>query len=145
MAAELPMPRITVPTTSNDVSTLRLYLLRTAYALNFVGLAVMVWPAIINHKIPWDPFHGVAFSFWAALSLLAALGIRYPLRMLPVLFIQLTYKSIWMMGVMLPTWSAGRSIPLVKNMLIGAIVDLIVIPWPYVLNTYIRSRGDRWI
>jgi hypothetical protein len=144
MAAELPMLRVTVSAMSHDVSTLRLYLLRTVYALNFVGLGFMVWPTIINHRIPWDPLHGVAFSFWAALSLLAGLGIRYPLRMLPVLFMQLTYKSIWLMGVLLPTLYAGRSIPFTKDMLMGVVVDLIVIPWPYVLATYIRSRGDRW-
>ena len=84
---------------SEEVSIFRLYLMRLAYLLNFVMLGLQVWPAIINHKIPWDPFHGVAFSFWAALSLLAGLGIRYPLRMLPVLFMQLTYKSIWLMAV----------------------------------------------
>jgi hypothetical protein len=144
MSAELSMPTVTLATTSKDVSTLRLYLLRTVYALNFVGLGLMVWPAIINHKMPWEPMQSVALSFWAALSLLAGLGIRYPLKMLPVLFMQLTYKSIWLIAVLLPTWSSGRSMPFTKDMLIGIVVDLIVIPWPYVLSTYITSRGDRW-
>jgi hypothetical protein len=40
--------------------------------------------------------------------------------------------------------SAGRSTDLTNAMLIGAVVDLIVIPWPYVLANYVKKRGDRW-
>lgn len=126
------------------VSTVRLYLLRAVYLLNFVGLGVAVWPAILGHDGPWDPLHGVAFSFWAALSALMGLGIRYPLKMLPVLFIQLLYKSIWLLAVKLPMWSSGQPLGLTEQMVMGVIVDLIVIPWPYVVSTYVRSPGDRW-
>ena len=72
-----------------EVSTFRLYLLRTIYLLNFVFLGLDVWPALVNHTGAWDPVKGVAFSFWAALSVLSGLGVRYPLRMLPLLLLQL--------------------------------------------------------
>jgi hypothetical protein len=129
---------------SEDVSTFRLYLMRLLYLLNFVLLGLQVWPVIINHVGAWDPVRGVAFSFWAALSALAGLGLRYPLKMLPLLLLQLLYKSIWVIAVALPLWSAFRSIELTKVMAIGAVVDLIVIPWPYVLANYVKKRGDRW-
>ena|SRR5205807_5600527 len=129
---------------SEDVSTFRLYLMRLLYLLNFVLLGLQVWPVIINHQGAWDPVRGVAFSFWAALSALAGLGIRYPLKMLPLLLLQLLYKSIWVIAIALPLWSAFRSIELTKVMAIGAVVDLIIIPWPYVLVTYVKKRGDRW-
>jgi hypothetical protein len=29
-------------------------------------------------------------------------------------------------------------------MIIGVVLDLIVIPWPYVLENYVKERGDRW-
>jgi hypothetical protein len=29
-------------------------------------------------------------------------------------------------------------------MVIGVVADLIVIPWPYVLATYVKQGGDRW-
>jgi len=129
---------------SEDVSIFRLYLLRVFYLLNFAGLTAMVWPSIINHKGAWDPLHGVAFSFWAALALLMGLGIRYPLNMLPVIFVQLVYKAIWILTVMLPTWSAGQSVRFTDIMITALVCDLIVIPWSYVLSSYIRQRGDRW-
>jgi hypothetical protein len=33
---------------------------------------------------------------------------------------------------------------LTKVMGYGAIVDLVVIPWPYVFVTYVKKPGDRW-
>jgi len=70
---------------SEETSTFRLYLMRLLYLLNFVLLGLDVWPGIINHVGAWDPVKGVAFSFWAALSALSGLGLRYPLKMLPLL------------------------------------------------------------
>jgi hypothetical protein len=64
--------------------------------------------------------------------------------MLPLLLLQLLYKFIWLIAVYLPLRSAGQSTDLTKVMVIGAVVDLIVIPWPYVLTTYVKQRGDRW-
>ena len=129
---------------SEEVSTFRLYLMRLLYLGNFVFLGLNVWPELINHVGAWDPVKGVAFSFWAALSALSGLGIRYPLKMLPLLLLQLLYKSIWLIAVYLPLQSAGQSTDLTKIMVGGVVVDLIVIPWPYVLATYVKKRGDRW-
>jgi len=129
---------------SEETSTFRLYLMRLLYLGNFVFLGLNVWPELIKHEGAWDPVKGVAFSFWAALSALSALGIRYPLKMLPLLLMQLVYKSIWLIAVYLPLRSAGVSTDLTRVMVIGAVVDLIVIPWPYVLRTYVEQRGDRW-
>ena len=94
---------------SEGVSILRLYLMRTLYLLNFVLLGLDVWPGIINHVGAWDPVKGVAFSFWAALSVLSGLGLRYPLKMLPLLLLQFVYKSIWLVAVGLSLWSADQS------------------------------------
>jgi hypothetical protein len=129
---------------SNEISTFRLYLMRLLYLLNFVLLGFDVWPAIINHKGAWDPLHGIAFSFWAALSALSGLGLRYPLKMLPLLLLQLSYKAVWLLAVALPMWSVVRSTDLTRAMAIGVIVDVVCIPWAYVLANYVKARGDRW-
>jgi hypothetical protein len=129
---------------SEEISMFRLYLMRVLYLLNFVLLGLDVWPAIINHKGAWDAMHGVALSFWAALSALSGLGVRYPLKMLPLLLLQLFYKSVWLLAVALPLWSAGQSTDLTTPFVIGLVLDLIVIPWPYVLANYVKQRGDRW-
>jgi hypothetical protein len=130
--------------TMPDVSTFRLYLMRVLYFLNFVMLGLQVWPALLNHAGAWDPVKGVAWSFWAALSTMSALGLRYPRKMVPLLLVQLLYKSIWVLTVALPFWSTFRSMELTKVMAYGAIVDFVVIPWSYVFATYVKTPGDRW-
>ena len=118
--------------------------MRVLYFLNFAMLGLQVWPAMIHHPAAWDPVKGVAFSFWAALSTLSIFGLRYPLKMLPLLLLQLLYKSIWVVAVALPAWPEFRSTELTGIMLWGAVVDFIVIPWPYVLANYFKKPGDRW-
>lgn len=129
---------------SGGPSTFRLYLMRLLYLLNFVLLGLQVWPVMISHVGAWDPVKGVVFSFWAALSALSGLGLRYPMKMLPLLLLQLLYKSIWVLAVALPLWSTFRANELTKVMGYGAVVDLLIIPWPYVVATYLKSGGDRW-
>jgi hypothetical protein len=132
-----------------EVSLVRLYLMRTLFLLNFVMLATSAWPGLINHGgRPWDPVRGVAVSCWATLSTLSALGIRYPLKMVPLLLFQLFYKTIWVLAIGLPMKSAGLLDPVAAEIFSvcskGLVVDLIVIPWPYVIAHYVKEPGDRW-
>jgi hypothetical protein len=130
-----------------EVSTFRLYLMRALYLLICVGLGSMVWPLIFHHK-PWDDvMHSVAVSLLAALSALAALGIRYPLKMLPLLFFELLWKTIWLAAIALPLWRANQLDPdtmdTVRDLLPVVIVPF-VIPWRYVVANYVKMPGDRW-
>ena len=76
-------------TAASVVSLPRLYLLRLGYLLMAVGLALTKWPLIINHDEPWPLMEGVVTSMLVALSLLAFLGLRYPVQMLPILLFEL--------------------------------------------------------
>jgi hypothetical protein len=131
-----------------ELSAVRMYALRLAYLLNFAGLGLMVWPALLNPDKPLGLLEGVAFSFWAAFSVLMGLGLRYPLQMLPLLFLQLFYKVVWLLAVALPLRSAGlwdsRATGLTRNFVIPVVVDLLVIPWAYVLANYVKKAGDSW-
>jgi len=129
---------------SVEVSIVRLYVLRALYLLNFALLGLDIWPDIIGQGGTWDPLTGVAFSFWGALSLLSALGLRYPLQMIPVLLLQFTYKLIWLVAVAVPQWEGVQSMELTDAMLIGVVIDLVVIPWPYVFRHYLMKQGDPW-
>jgi hypothetical protein len=129
---------------SEQLSLFRLYLLRGMYLLNCVLLGSDVWPRIISHQGAWDPLPGVAFSFWAALSALSALGVPYPIAMLPLLFLQLFYKAVWLLAVGLPLQFAGPAQEMSIVFGVGLLFDLIVIPWPYVWTRYVRGQSDRW-
>jgi len=94
------------------------------------------------------PFDGVAYAYWGALALLCLLGLRYPLKMVPVLLMFLLYKLLWLSMVALPLWSAGAEFdPVTRQftiaMIFGVVIDLAVIPWGYVTANYVRPRAER--
>ena len=130
-----------------DVSLFRLYALRAGYLLIAVGLAATVWPIIINHSPQWPLMNSVVCSLLAAVSVLAAVGIRYPLQMLPVLLFEIVWKSTWLIAVALPLWSANqidaRTWETAKDCLFGAIL-IPLIPWRYVIAQYVTKPGNRW-
>ena len=78
---------------------------------------------------------------------LAFLGLRYPLEMLPLLMFEFAWKPIWMIAYGLPQWSAGQQPPTFAedffNIPFGAIL-LFVIPWPYVWRHYVKRPSARW-
>jgi hypothetical protein len=131
-----------------EVSTLRLFLMRALYLLIAVALGADVWPRLLGAGESLGTLDGVAYSFWAALSLLAVLGLRYPLKMLPLLLIQLVYKSIWLLAVAWPARWAGTTDEGLGSMtevfVVGVLLDLLVIPWPYVYRTLALAPGDPW-
>jgi len=131
----------------NDVTLFRLYLLRALYLLVAVGLALVVWPGIIHHNRPWELMEGVVQRMLASFALMSALGVRYPLQMLPVLLWELTWKAIWLVVVAMPLWVAGQmDQPTweVASAVLLVVAFPFVIPWSYVFANYVRKSGDRW-
>jgi hypothetical protein len=130
------------------VSTFRLYLLRATYLMVFVFLTTQIWPAIFNHTKPWSLMHGVACCLLAAMAPLMALGLRYPVKMVPILMFELTWKSIWLIAIGLPLWTAHHvdadTLETIKACGMGVILFPIVIPWRYVFEMYLKAPGDRW-
>ncbi len=130
------------------MSLLRLHALRAGYLLLVVGLGLTVWPGIIHHDRPWTLSVGVVRCMLGALSLLSVLGLRYPLKMLPLLLFELAWKSIWLVVVALPAWSAHQmdagTLETARECLM-AVIFIVLIPWPYVWTTYIAEPGDRWL
>jgi len=130
----------------SDVSTFRLYLLRAGYLLIAVGLALMMWSGIVRPPENLPHMNTVVRSVLGAVSLLALLGIRYPLKMLPLLFFELLWKTIWVFAFGLR--AANRLDADMKdtmfNCIFGIVLVLIVVPWGYVFRSYLTAVGDRW-
>ena len=62
-----------------------------------VGRAVQTWPGIRNPPANIPHMGTVVGSGLGAVTLLAVLGIRYPLTMLPLLFFELVWNSKWVL------------------------------------------------
>jgi hypothetical protein len=136
----------------NDVpilfTTLRLYVLRAAYFLIFIFLTTQILPQVISRGPQYPHMSGVARALLAALGLLALLGVRYPVKMLPIMLFELAWKTIWVLAIGLPLRMAGQldaaKAQTLVDCSVGVVICLVVIPWPYVIDTYFRSSGDRW-
>jgi hypothetical protein len=131
-----------------DVSTFRLYVLRAMYLLIVVGLGITIWPGILQHPGDLALMRGVVRSLLGALALLAILGIRYPLRMLPLLLFEFVWKTIWVLAFGLPLWLAHPLDPdtqeTMKACLMGVVLVPLVMPWRYAFAHYVKAAGDRW-
>lgn len=126
----------------------RLNLLRAAYLFASLGIAIYVWPTILSHPSNWPLMSGVVSCMMGAVSVLAALGLRYPLQMLPVLLFELIWKTIWLTLVALPLWSAGLMDPRTMATVVECLFVVILlplIPWDHVWRHYFRQPGARWI
>ncbi len=117
----------------NTVSTFRLYLLRGMYLLIAVGMGVQIWPGIIRHPTDLELMRSVVRSFFGALTLLCLLGIRYPIKMLPLLFFEFVWKTIWVLSFGLPLWLGHQldadSRETLKATLMGVVLVPLVLPW----------------
>lgn len=132
----------------NEVSTFRLYLLRAIYLLMVVGLAIDIWPDIISPPANLSHMAGVVRAVLGGVSLLALLGLRYPVKMLPLLYFELIWKLIWVLAFGVPHWLDGTLDEATRGSLfdcsLGIVLVPLVIPWGYTLRNFVKAPADRW-
>ena len=116
------------------------------YLLMGVGLALVKWPMLPDvHAMPL--YEGVTWCLLTAMSLLAFLGLRYPVKLLPVLLFETTWKLLWFAVVALPRALDGALDSATSDTLVSCslvVIIIAVIPWRYAWNTFVQAPGDRW-
>src|SRR5215470_4583831 len=104
-----------------------------------------IWPAVIHHTNEFAATQGVQFALLAGLGATAALGLRYPVQMLPVLLFEFTWKAIYLIAFALPLWSAHQinaaTAEDIKSVLM-VVIFIPLIPWRYVFTHYVLMHGD---
>ena len=135
----------------SEVPLWRLWVLRSTYAIFVVPAIVMI--PFLDGPLPKLILHGpiergMINGIQVGLFVMCAIGLRYPLRMLPILLFETAWKTIWLVFYGAPQWLAGVGAPTMSLDLIligGApILGGLVIPWGYVWRHYLRAPGDRW-
>jgi hypothetical protein len=137
----------TIPrATPAQLSLVRLHAMRAGYLLMAVGLMLVKWPKPSEvHTMPL--YEGVTWCLLVAMSLLSFLGLRHPVKMLPVLVFEALWKVLWFCVVVLPQaldggLDKGVADMLARNALV--VVIIAVIPWRYTWQAFSRAPGDRW-
>jgi hypothetical protein len=126
------------------VRPINIYLLRVLYFLMLVFIGSESWTTLISHQGPWDHVHAVAWCVWAAYTTLSLFGLINPLRWLPLVIFMIFYKSLWLLFVAYPLWSAGTlagsPADEMAHVFIGAPFVALIVPWKYVFEKYIRPQ-----
>ena len=131
------MSRITAEpsTTALDLPPYRLHLMRAGYLFMGLGLAVVKWPLFVDGVDSLPLVEGVVACLLTAMSLLAVLGLRYPVKLLPVLLFESAWKLLWLGVVALPRAVAGDLDAATEEVVVSCslvVVILAVTPWRYV-------------
>ena len=118
---------------------LKLMYTLTAFFAGVYGLCIILIPeqmkTIFHTSCDQFPY-GILGSVFLAFGLLAILGLRAPLKFVPILLFQLTYKVVWLVGVILPLLITGKfsaaHTPTVALFVLFIVGDLIAIPFRHV-------------
>jgi len=123
------------------VRRINIYLLRLVFILMFFLLGRDTWTHVLTHQGVWEPVNAVAWCVWTAFATLAGLGIVHPLKMLPILLLEIFYKVLWLILVAYPLWSkgklAGSPAEGITSAFLWVILPIIAVPWAYVFVNYI--------
>ena len=95
---------------------------------------------------PWGLKDGTVECILVTMSLLALVGLRYPLRMLPVLLFEVSWKLIWLAVIALPLWWDEKLAGDTREQagaVLWVIIIIAVIPWRRVFAQYV-TPGDPW-
>lgn len=150
------MSRTTTPTplsagppqaARDDLPLWRLQLLRVGYGIVAAGLVAVVWPGFLAPDPGRDLMSGVVDCMLVAFSLLALLGLRHPVRMVPVLLWESAWKLLWLGTVALPAWRGGGVDAATAQVLascVWVVLVLAVVPWGHVARRYAGAPAERW-
>ena len=139
-------PKVGGARVAAQVSLWQLNLLRVGYLVMGGGLAVIKWPLLFNHG-PWELKAGTVQCMLVAMSVLALMGLRYPLRMLPILLFEVGWKLTWLGVIALPLWLDNKlegATAEQTSWVLWVVIIIAVIPWRHVLTQYVMAPGEPW-
>jgi len=107
-----------------------------------VGLGILLFPATVQSMLAFPPQDVFVFSVYGCVLLAAGLisvpALRSPLKFVALLLLQLVYKPIWILAIVVPQARKGQFPLYVAVMsavfLTYIIGDLIVIPFGYLFK-----------
>ena len=126
----------------DGIRPINIYGMRFIYILMATFLAMDVWTHIITYDQKWDPSDAMNWSVWAAFTLFAVIGIFHTVKMIPIMVLEIVYKTIWLILVALPLFQDGNlSDDTTDGMIfpfILVILPVTFVPWGYVVKKYIK-------
>lgn len=127
------------------VRPIQVHALRTLFLLMFLFVGFDAWSALLGHQGAWDPIRAAALCMFASYATLSGIGVFRPLKMLPIVVFMVVYKSVWLMVVAYPLWSAGElagsSAEGMANIFIWVVVPALLVPWRFAFERFVMDRA----
>ena len=147
------MSNITTPQAAGDsksvgltLPSFRLNLMRGGYLLMGIGTFIVKGPMLAQvSSLP--AIEGAQLCILIALALLAFLGVRYPIGMLPILMFEVLWKVLWLALVAVPLLIANDLNGPTESLLFSILFVIPIIaltPWDYVWKRFVTTDGERW-
>ncbi len=125
----------------DGIRPINIYLMRLLYVLMLLFLGKDSWTFILTHVGAWDPYEAMVWSVWAAFATLALLGLLQPVKMIPLLLLEIFYKVLWLLIVAYPLWKAdklaGSHAESMTYVFLLVIIAIVAVPWGYVFKSYV--------
>ena len=128
------------------VRPIQLHMLRLLFALMFFFLSFEAWSTIIAHQGPWEPVRAAAWAMWGAYSIIAFIGIRQPLKMLPIVLFEIIYKVTWLVIVAWPLYGLHLFVGKrdgMTSVYVWVIFPIVAMPWRYFFKAYIWDNAKK--
>ncbi len=123
------------------VPAINIFLLRLLFLLMFVFLSFDAWRHIFQHTGPWKNADAAAWCMWGSYAIISFIGIRKPLKMLPIVLFEIIYKVTWLMIVAYPLWVknelAGSSAEGMTHVFVWVIFPIVAMPWKYFFKSFV--------
>lgn len=121
----------------------RVNMLRGAFLILAIGQAAITWPMLLNPPADMSLMGGAAKALIAAIGLCSVIGVFRPLAMLPVMLVEVGWKTIWMLTIALPGSLSG-TLEGPKLQLLYECLPIIpfalLIPWDYFWKHSLREQ-----
>lgn len=106
------------------------------------GLAMLVMPGTFQSALGYPPQDPVVFGLYGsallASGLIAIPALRWPLKFLPLLLLQLVYKPVWLGAIAVPLFLKGQFplyVVFISAIFVTYIIgNLIALPFSYLFS-----------
>ena len=131
----------------DGVRRINIYLMRLLYILMLLFLGKDSWTHILTHQGAWAPDDAMAWSVWASFATLGVLGILQPVKMIPLLLLEVFYKVLWLVLVAYPLWRVdeltGSPAEGMTYAFLWVALPIVAVPWGYAFKTYVINSLRR--
>ena len=109
------------------------------------GLGMILMPktyvSIFNLPVQEPINFGILGSVYLAFGLISILGLKSPLKFVPILLAEFTYKTIWLLAIILPLIFKGQfpQYGLINTIIFVTFIigNAIAIPFKYLFNKHL--------